>query len=142
MSTAILEPTPPLPDLPRQYSPEDLLTMPDGHRFELIDGQLVERNLGAESSLVAANTISLLRVYSRSQKRGRVFATDCGYQIFPDRPKQVRYPDGSFIDSGRLPDNKVPPGHIRIAPNLAAEVVSPNDTAEKVEAKRLDFLRA
>ena len=142
MSTAVFEPVPPVPDLPRQYTPEDLLTMPDGNRFELIDGQLVERNMGAESSLVAANTITLLRGYSRSQKRGRVFATDCGYQIFPDKPKRVRFPDGSFVDSGRLPDDKPPPGHMRIPPDLAAEVVWPKDTAEEVEAKRLDFHRA
>ena len=27
--------------------------MPDGHHFELVDGQLVERNMGAESSWIA-----------------------------------------------------------------------------------------
>jgi hypothetical protein len=25
-----------------QYTPEDLLTMPDGHHFDLVDGHLVE----------------------------------------------------------------------------------------------------
>jgi len=27
---------------PRQYTPEDLLTMPDGDLYELVDGELVE----------------------------------------------------------------------------------------------------
>ena len=30
----------------RQYTPEDLLRMPDGDRYELVDGQLVERKMG------------------------------------------------------------------------------------------------
>ncbi len=34
-------------------TPDDLLNMEDGHRFELIDGKLVERNVGQESSGLA-----------------------------------------------------------------------------------------
>ena len=34
-------------------TPEELLEMPDGDRYELIDGELVERNTGAESSRIA-----------------------------------------------------------------------------------------
>ena len=36
-----------------QYTPEEILTMPDGHRFDLVDGHLVERHMGAESSWIA-----------------------------------------------------------------------------------------
>jgi hypothetical protein len=39
--------TPPV--VARQYTPEDLLTMPDGHHFDLVNGHLVERHTGAES---------------------------------------------------------------------------------------------
>jgi len=41
------------PVVAHQYTPEDLLTTPDSHRFDLVDGQLVERHMGAESSWVA-----------------------------------------------------------------------------------------
>ena len=34
-------------------TPEELLDIPDGDRYELIDGELVERNMGAESSRIA-----------------------------------------------------------------------------------------
>jgi Uma2 family endonuclease len=124
------------------HTPEELLEMADGHRYELIDGKLVERNMGAESSEVAANVIGLLHNHSRTHRLGKVFATDCGYQIFPDDPNKVRFPDGSFITTGRLPDNRAPRGHIRIPPDLAVEVVSPNDVAEDVETKRVAFLQA
>jgi Uma2 family endonuclease len=124
------------------HTPEELLEMPDGHRYELIDGKLVERNMGAEASEVAARVIGLIGTHARTQRLGKVFATDCGYQIFPDDPNKVRFPDGSFIATGRLPDNRTPRGHIPIPPDLAVEVVSPNDIAEGVEAKRLAFLQA
>ena len=39
-----------LPTVSQCYTPEDLLAMPDGHRFDLVAGHLVERRLGAESS--------------------------------------------------------------------------------------------
>jgi Uma2 family endonuclease len=123
-------------------TPEQLLEMEDGHRYELIDGKLVERHMGARSSEVAANVIRLVGQYVRERKSGKVFATDCGYQIFEDEPRRVRFPDVSFIARGRLPEEKTPDGHIRIPPDLAVEVVSPNDTAEEVEAKRVNFLRA
>jgi Uma2 family endonuclease len=123
-------------------TPETLLTMPDGDRFELINGQLVERHMGAESSQVAATIIALLRQHVRAHQSGKVFATDCGYQIFANEPRRVRYPDGSFIARGRLPNDEAPKGHVPIPPDLAVEVVSPNDLAEEVEAKWIDFLRA
>lgn len=142
MSTPVLESQPPALPEPPPVTPEDLLTMPDGHRFELVNGKLVERNMGAESSQVAANWIRLVGTHVQANKLGKVFAPDCGYQCFPDEEKKVRFPDGSFIARGRLPDERTPLGHIRIPPDLAVEVVSPNDGAEEVERKRREYLRA
>lgn len=130
------------PAPPPMYIPEDLLLMPDGHRFDLVDGKLVARNMGAESSQVAGNVLLLIGPHVRARKLGKVFPTDCGYQCFPNAPKKVRFADGSFIAHGRLTDERTPKGHIRIAPDLAVEVVSPNDTALEVEEKRVDYLTA
>jgi Uma2 family endonuclease len=125
-----------------RHTPEELLAMPEGHRYDLIDGQLVERPMGAQSSLIAATIIQLIRQHAFGHNLGLVFATDCGYQIFADHPNRVRYPDGSFIARGRLPDDRPPPGHVRIAPDLVAEVVSPNDTACDVDQKIEEYLQA
>jgi hypothetical protein len=35
-----------------QYTPEDLLALPDSKDYELVDGRLVERNMGALSSWI------------------------------------------------------------------------------------------
>jgi hypothetical protein len=61
------------------YTPEDLLVLPDYGRFELIDGQLVERKMGAKSSLAATNLLVLMGYFVRSNNLGLVFQADCGY---------------------------------------------------------------
>jgi Uma2 family endonuclease len=122
-------------------TPEQLLEIQDGHRYELIDGKLVERHMGAQVGEITAVIIGLLRQHVQERRTGKVFSADCGYQIFGEA-KRVRFPDVSFIARGRLPEDKSPGGHARIPPDLAVEVVSPNDTAEEIEARRVDFLRA
>jgi len=126
----------------QRYTPEELLAMPDGHRFDLVDGPLVERNMGAESSWIAQQTNRYLGNYAETSQHGLVLGPDCGYQIFPDDPNRVRFPDGSFIRSGRLPNDALPRGHIRTVPDLVLEVVSPNDLAWEVDMKVTEYLQA
>jgi Uma2 family endonuclease len=126
----------------QRYTPEDLLAMPDGHRFDLVDGHLVERNMGAESSWIAQQINHRLCSYAETSQHGLVLGPDCGYQIFPDDPNRVRFPDGSFIRSGRLPNDAPPRGHIRVVPDLVLEVVSPNDLAWEVDMKMTEYLQA
>jgi Uma2 family endonuclease len=80
--------------------------------------------------------------YVATSQRGLVLGADCGYQIFPDDANRVRFPDGSFIRSGRLPHDAPPRGHVRIVPDLVIEVVSPNDLAWEVELKVTEYLQA
>ena len=124
-----------------RITPENLLELDDWHRFELIDGQLVERNMGGQSSRTAQVINRLIDNYADNQRLGLVFTADCGYQIFTD-PHKVRVPDGSFIARGRLPNDQPPPGHVRIPPDLVVEVVSPNDLAWMIDEKVADFLAA
>jgi len=126
----------------QHYTPEDLLAMPDGHRFELVEGQLVERNVSVESSWIAQQINYRLCHYAETSQPGLVLGPDCGYQIFPDDPNRVRFPDGSFIRSGRLPNDAPPRGHVRVVPDLVIEVVSPNDLAWEVDVKVMEYLQA
>src|SRR5919197_156524 len=126
----------------QHYTPEDLLALPDGHRFDLVDGQLVERNMGAESSWLAQQINRYLGNYAEAAQQGLVLGPDCGYQIFPDDPNRVRFPDGSFIRSGRVPNDVPPRGHVRVVPDLVLEVVSPNDLAWEVDVKVTEYLQA
>ncbi len=128
--------------LEKQYTPEDLLTLRDGPRYELVDGQLVEKFMGAKSARIAQVVNRHIDIYAEAHKLGLVFPPDCGYQIFPDSPGRVRKPDGSFVRFGRLHGDKPPDGLMRIPPDLALEVVSPNDLAEHVEIRVNELLEA
>jgi Uma2 family endonuclease len=125
-----------------RYTPEDLLAMPDGKSYELVDGRLVERNLGAESSWIGGQIYSLLNLYCREHASGWVWPADNGYQCFPHERGRIRRPDVSFIRAGRLPGDVLPKGFVRIPPDLAVEVVSPNDTAYELEEKLEDYQQA
>jgi len=131
-----------LPVLSQHYTPEDLLAMPDGHRFDLVDGQLVERHMGAQSSWIALQLSRRLGNDVEASQMGLVLGPDCGYQIFADEPNRVRFPDGSFIRRGRLPHDVPPRGHVRVVPDLVLEVVSPNDLAWEVDVKVTEYLQA
>ncbi len=106
MSTAVATKT--------RYTPEDLLAMPDGKSYELVDGQLVERNMGAESSWVGGRLLSRLDRFCEEHGLGWALPTDNGFQCFPHQPKLVRRPDVSFVRYGRLPGGVLPAGWIKI----------------------------
>ncbi len=125
-----------------RYTPEDLLAMPDGDLYELVDGRLVERNMSALAGLVGARIIRLLGDHLESTPLGDLFQADTSYQCYADDPDKVRKPDVSFIKTGRLPQEQLLRGHVRIAPDLAVEVLSPNDLAYQVDEKVEEYLRA
>lgn len=124
-------------------SPEELEAMPDAVAYELVDGQLVERNLGAESSSIAARIIGLLFLYLRSHPIGQPFSSEASYKCGEKSGRRsVRRADASLILNERLPGKRIPRGVLEMAPDLAVEVVSPNDTAEEVETKALFWVEA
>jgi Uma2 family endonuclease len=126
----------------RLYTPEDLLNMPDGDNYELVDGELVERNMGWNSSWVGGRLHYLLTAFCDANRLGLVAPADASYQCFPNSPNKVRKPDASFIRRERVPPKEEREGHCRIAPDLVAEVVSPKDTYSEVEEKVAEYLSA
>lgn len=127
----------------REYTPEDLLTIPGGENFELVNGRLVERHMCVLAGWVAGELIRVLGNHCHQHRLGWVLpGGDVGYQGFPGSPRSVRKPDVSFIRHGRLEDDQLPAGYSRIAPDLIAEVVSPSDTYEEVDEKNEEYLRA
>jgi Uma2 family endonuclease len=70
----------------------------------------------------------------KPQLLGVVLTSDASYQFFPEEHDRVRRPDVSFIDRSRMRPEYVE-GHIQIPPDLAVEVVSPNDLFYEVREK-------
>jgi len=123
-------------------TPDDLLSLPDAKGYELVDGRLVERQMGMESSKIALRIAFLIALYLEKQKLGELFGSDTSYQCFPQAPNDVRRADVSFIRSGRFEGNRLPKGNCRVPPDLAIEVISPNDLAFEVEEKVALYLGA
>lgn len=122
--------------------PDDLLRMPDGDHFELIDGVPVEKPMGAESDRIALRLGGRLDQFCLASGSGLAFGSQTGFQCFPHDPKRVRMPDTSFVVSSKLPGGKPPKGYVKVPPDLAVEVVSPKDTYEELQAKVMDYKAA
>ena len=120
---------------PKLFTPDDLLRMPDAVNYELVDGKLVERNMGMESSLIGMRIGHRLSSFVEDRRLGLLFGADAGYQCFPDAPDKVRKPDVSFIRSGRLPGDLSRPrvcGHLDDLPGLIRDAIEIVDAGHGV----------
>lgn len=121
-------------------TPEQFEMMSGTRGVELVDGDLKELNVGAESSYVSGELMFLIGKVIRAGNLGHIFPPDAMYQCFPLKPKSVRKPDVSFVRSGRFPNNRPPRGIIYLVPDLVVAVISPNETYYDVEDKLNDYL--
>ncbi len=124
---------------------DDLLTLRDGKRFELVHGELVEKDMGWESEWIGTNLLWFLGGYCR-QHGGWVNGSCAGYRCFgesiPDDPDRVRKPDVSYIAPGRIAAGRLPTGHCEVVPDVVVEVNSPNDRDSAVNTKVDEYLQA
>jgi Uma2 family endonuclease len=134
---------PPLPVAfaDRSFTPDELLALPDEGLFELVDGRLVERHMGSLSGRVATRIATRLDVFAEANDLGEV-NSGAGFRFLADSPNTVRKPDVAFVKRGRLQNETHADGYDSLAPDLAVEVISPNDLAIEVELKRQEYVRA
>lgn len=132
--------------LTEHHSQERLLEQSAFKDCELVNGEVVERKMGWESELFAANLLIELGSYCRRERCGSVNGANASYQCFedafPDDRTRIRKPDVSFIAAGRIAKGQAPKGHCSLVPDLCAEVISPNDLFSEVEEKVTDYLAA
>jgi Uma2 family endonuclease len=121
-------------------TPEQFAALPDRKNFELVEGRLVERHMGNKASWVAFKLAMLLYESVKQHKLGWVFCGDTGFRLDPRRPNTVRKPDVAFVRIGRLPDEEPSDAYDQLAPDLAIESVSPNDTVRELEEKLEEYI--
>lgn len=127
----------------KRITADELLTMPDNTGLELVNGEIVEKNIGFESGRVGGEFYFRFAEFCRTLRIGRAAPSDAGFQCFPDDPEMVRKPDAAFISFKRLPaDEPDPRGWCRVAPEIAVEVLSPNDIAEDQDVKIEEYFSA
>ena len=122
---------------------EELLHMPDsGVRRELIHGEVREMTpAGFEHGCIVLNFAEALNGHVRDQRLGSVSVSDPGF-ILARNPDTVRAPDVAFIARERVAALRKLTGFLPGAPDLAVEVISPNDTYSEVDEKVETWLAA
>ncbi|MCG8587522.1 MAG: Uma2 family endonuclease, partial [Pirellulales bacterium] len=128
----------------RMFPPPGLATVEDVVKnessdlnCELIDGVLVEKDMGYYESIVAAVIIRLLGNFADENDLGVVGGADGTLRILPD---QVRMPDVWFISWDKFPDHKLPRDAVpAITPDLAIEVLSERNTVQEMDRKLRDY---
>jgi Uma2 family endonuclease len=113
---------------------DELFAMGDIGRCELIYGELVMMSPASpEHGVVAARIARLIGNYVDDHNLGLVFAAETGFIIEP--PDLVRAPDASFVRNERVVAGLPKRGYFQGVPDLAVEVVSPDDTKREVAEK-------
>lgn len=111
---------------------------PEG-KAELVRGELrVTPPAGGSHGVVVSNVLDLLIPYVRAHSLGRVFGDGFGYEL-TELPRTVRVPDASFLRAERLPTRGFGRELFKGAPDLAVEVLSPSDTASRLDEKLADY---
>ena len=95
---------------------------------------------GFDHGRLAINIGNALANFAKVRSLGIVVSAEPGFQIAHD-PDTVRAPDVAFVRAERIPPGGVK-GFFQGSPDIAVEIVSPNDRASKVMAKAQDWLQA
>ncbi len=115
---------------------EQLLLMPeDGVRRELVEGEM--NLVGSVHGRIAAHLFQ----HVENHELGAVLAAETGFKI-SSNPDTVRAPDVAFVRRERIEEVGEVEGYWPGAPDLAIEVVSPNDSYTGVEEKVAAWLVA
>lgn len=125
----------------RQYSDAEWHAFANAPGVEFIDGEPQEKPMGTEERGVAFRISGLLYAAIKGKGFGQAFV-EAAYRIPGIESRRFRKPDVSFIRSVRVPADLKDIDVFDIAPDLAIEVVSPNDTVYEVEKKVKEYLAA
>lgn len=124
-----------------QLTLEEFAELPDdGSKQELDRGEVkVMAPPGFRHSRTGRRVDRALSVHVEENLLGEVLVETAF--MLSSEPPVVRVPDVSFVRSSRLPDEEFDE-YLSGAPDLAVEVVSPNDRAEELRTKVRQYLDA
>ena len=110
----------------------------DGYIHEVVNGELVmsPKNNYYHGD-ICADLLAALRTFANTHRLGAVWNSSTGFWM---RSRNCRAPDISFVAKARLAgfarrDRRFFPG----APDLAVEILSPNNTRSEIDERLRDF---
>src|SRR5919197_2505229 len=106
--------------------------------YEIVNGQPEEKETpGARHGGIGGRLSRRLGMFVETQGLGEIYV-ETSFQI----GENERIPDLAFVTIKRLPPEGEPETKWLMPPDLAVEIVSPNDFYEKVHAKAMEYLAA
>lgn len=105
--------------------------------YELIDGILLEKDMGFREGYLACVLIQILRSFVVPRKLGAVNGADGMMRLAPGL---VRIPDVSFCTWDQFPNRQVQDTPVpALHPDLAVEVLSRGNTDQEMDEKLRDY---
>jgi Uma2 family endonuclease len=128
-----------MPDSTPLVTAEQLERQPDDDfRYELVEGRVIRMSpVGFQHGDIVIRFASLISQHARACNLGSV-VTEVGFKL-ASNPDTVRAPDIAFLKRQRIPC-PVPRGFWQGAPDLAVEVLSPDDAPADIRAKVGEYL--
>jgi Uma2 family endonuclease len=129
-----------LDPVPGTATEKDVLRLYENDKrlFELVDGTLVEKVMGAKESFIAVQIILLLAEWNTRQGDAGMILAEAG--TIKLLKNLVRIPDVSFTYWDHLPNRKVPNEAVPdLAPDLAVEVLSEKNTHAEMARKLKEY---
>ena len=122
---------------------DELLMMPNSRwGYELVRGKLKKyMPAGNLHGIIALKIGRIVGNFVEENNLGVVVAAETGFLI-SHNPDTVRAPDSAFIGKEKLAKYGITEKFFPDAPDLAVEVVSPNDRKKDIEDKVQDYLAA
>jgi Uma2 family endonuclease len=111
--------------------------------YEVVDGRRVElAPMGIHETLLASALMWYLETFAKPRKLGSAVVEGL-FELAP--VGRERRPDVAFVSSARWPYNRLAPrgeNAWKVIPNLAAEIVSPSNTADEIQVKIHEYFQS
>ncbi|UBF29273.1 Uma2 family endonuclease [Kovacikia minuta CCNUW1] len=120
------------------WTDEEFMALPGSERYELVNGELLDMgNSGMEHGEIGSFLGGSLSLYVRSRKLGVVCDSSTAFTM---KSGNKRSPAISFVVRERLQGRKrLPKGFFEGSPDLAVEILSPNNTVEEIHTKIVEY---
>ena len=115
----------------------ETITLDTEKEYEIVNDIPEEKEMaGARHGRVGARLLTFINHHVITHDLGVVYGPDTTFKM----ERNERLPDVSFVSIDRIPEDGDPEGIWHLAPDLAVEVISPNDVYVKVMNKVFDYL--
>ena len=129
-------------EMPKKiWTEAELQSLPDdGFIHEVVDGELVTSPKNDWfHGCICSRLITALSIFVSKHRLGKVLASSTGFWM---HNRNCRAPDISFVPKERLIELGFKPNERRFfpgAPDLAVEILSPNNTRSEINRRLKDF---